>query len=89
MAIECPAPGCDYEGLVDQVAGHIGGRTDEVHDGMVPTAVRDGAAEVVDDGIPTEILVLAVIALGLGVASYMIWTESGEVEDEEEVSYGA
>lgn len=82
MTVECPAPGCSFEGLVDQVAGHIGGRTDEVHDGMVPTAVRGGADQGNSDGIPRELVLLGVIALGLAVLSYTIQRRSNEVEEE-------
>lgn len=89
MAIECPATGCDYVGMVDQVAGHIGGRTDQLHDGIVPTVVRGGTAKVADDGIPSMLVVLAVIALGLAVTNYMIWNSGREIEDDQEANLGA
>lgn len=73
MAIECPAPGCDYSGLVDQVAGHIGGCTDELHDGMVPTRVRGGVDQGGvdhDGGVPTIVLVGVGLVFVLLVVSY-------------------
>ncbi len=85
MAVECPAEGCDFEGMVDAVAGHIGGSNDDVHAGVVPDRVSEAGSG--GPGLSTlqvALVVAAVVLVGLAVASVAFSGEPApEPQDDE------
>lgn len=75
MSAECSAPECDFAGAVDAVAGHIGGKTDDLHAGVVPDRVDDLPSENSTGLSTTQIVVIvAVVVLVFAVEI----TPSGE-----------
>jgi hypothetical protein len=69
MAVDCPAQGCDFEGMVDAVAGHIGGKTDNLHAGVVPDRVGGGLPSENSTGLSTTqiVVIVAVVVLVFAV----------------------
>jgi hypothetical protein len=81
MAVECPAPECDFAGHLDAVEGHIGGSTDGVHDGVVPSDLRESLHGEGSEGLAVGLLALVAVVLALWYLSRD--SEQEESEDEE------
>ncbi len=72
QARRCPVDGCSYTGSVDSVEAHVSSMTDEPHEGLTGSSVREqieeSATEVVEeaDGTPVAGAGLGAAAAGLG-----------------------
>lgn len=72
QAHRCPVAGCSYTGSVDSVEAHVSSMTDEPHEGLTGSSVREqieeSATEVVEetDGAPVAGAGLGAAAAGLG-----------------------
>lgn len=85
MSIECPASGCDYTGMLDAVEGHVGGKADALHEGVVIPQVGNsltgGEGSGEDFEIPLWVLIaVGVVALGL---LYYAGSDGGDQLDEQ------
>lgn len=68
MAVSCPADGCDFDGTMDQVEGHIGGVADDLHEGIVESELVQSLQGEGNDGLPIGLL--AVVGLVLLVLMF-------------------
>jgi hypothetical protein len=63
MAVECPAPQCDYAGFLDAVEGHIGGAVDSAHEGLAVADLRESLHGEASEGLRKGLLAAGIIAL--------------------------
>lgn len=76
MAVQCPAEGCDYSGMLDAVEGHVGGKVDDLHDGVVMSEVGESFHEGVHEPLAGVHEALGGypwwVYVGAGIAVYLV-----------------
>jgi hypothetical protein len=81
MSAECSAPECDFAGAVDAVAGHIGGKTDDLHAGVVPDRIGDDPGS--GDGLNLDVQAV-VLVLGAALILFLVLSPSPAPEPQQE-----
>jgi hypothetical protein len=87
MAVACPAAGCEYSGLVDQVEGHLGGVADAAHEGLTVSALEESLHGEGSEGLPAVALG-GLVLVGVLVAYLYLEEKKRQSEPSEGVQSG-